>query len=703
VTTRNRPHHASAVGDRRAKILVRKSNKPGEDNLSFKVQIDKALDTARHAGLTLDPRLAEDGGDVLRQIVSGWQPNANREPITDFIKQLCEDGYSSLILYKLDRIGRRLSEIAQNLDWLERYDVLLISCTEGTFDLRIPMHKQMVQNAISQAEAESGNTSVRVRDNRQIRGADGAHLGGSAMYGWEIDCVVTPGGDRIYNRTPAGAKRLRRHRTEGTIVEDMVRWALNEDLSTNEIARRLNAAGHTTGKGNPWKGKTIQSILTHPLLCGWVATHDNDPHTGRIMLWTRRPALAADGTPLQPHEPLIHCTDPHDPTSDWARLQARYAPTHAVTRRRTGRALLAGMIYDAAPGNNGQPCGNRMHGSARTGKNNKYVCHVGETQPDRCAGTSVTQAPLEAWVIALFLALITQPDFARRHSQLVTAALARQDGQRHDITTKIAHANDMISGFQEQLETLDDPATIQTLTTQLTRWNTEKRKLEQQTAHLDTAPVDLDAFVDLDAQACARLFANATLTERHRWLDAIIDRIEIHAPTSGRGARKGAFGSRGFDPRRVRIYLRHDPDNPYTAPTDWEPPAPATEPVDCPTCAHTCKNWAGLAAHRRWKHQKMSQAKAARGQRPTTHPCPQCPSEHPNEAVLRNHLWYTHKISDGYTCPHADCGRSFPVPMQLGRHLTTVHNPDKEFCPTCAKYFKTGGLGLHQRRTACGT
>jgi hypothetical protein len=213
------------------------------------------------------------------------------------------------------------------------------------------------------------------------------------------------------------------------------------------------------------------------------------------------------------------------------------------------------------------------------------------------------------------------------------------------------------------------------------------------------APESLEAFVGHDPR---QVWDTATQGQRAAWLATVFSRVRILPAVSGNGAEKGGFGSRGLDPRRVRIYTHHDPANPIVVSADYQRPAPDMGgPVECPDCNKELESWAVLAAHRRWSHGVVSKEKAARGETATEYRCYEkgCCEVFYVEVVLRKHLYNTHGITQGYPCP--ECDRTFALPAHLGRH-TATHRDEKDSCELCGKIVKQGGLALHKTR-AYGT
>jgi DNA invertase Pin-like site-specific DNA recombinase len=683
------PHTGEAFRRRlHACLLARKSDKPGEDNCSLKDQKERGLAFIQAKGWWIDPEK-----DVVVQVVSGWKKSANREKIAELVDLTTAGQYDVVVLLKLDRFGRRVPEVTTYYDAMAEANVLLASVTEGVYDLTIPAMLAFAQMMTVHAQLESGNTSVRVSGARQAKRSRGFWMGG-VPFGWEIDCEITPGGDRIYARADNGSKRLRRKAPESQVVDYIVTLADTEALNAGSIAKRLNTGRIASAKGGKWTDQTVRRILVNPVLAGWVSEWDYDPKTQRPVAWSVHPLRDAEGKPVQLHDAA---TSPEV----YQRFYARFGPRQVSTRDRSGRALLTGLLFCGSHPSEDSTliCDGRLTGSANPQAKHKYHCPH-EDDPTRCCGNRVSQIPLEGYVLALFLALISSGDFAQRHDTLVSAAMNREEDADGRLSQQIAELTELAEAHRQAAAAATNAKAALAASTNYDHTLERIEKANKSLSPIEPAPAALNSFTQLSAEECAQLFDEANRDQQRRWLAAVIDRIQL-LPSTGRGARKGAFGSRGFDPRRVRIYLRHDPTTPITAPADWEGTAPDFGgPVSCPDCAKECKNRASLASHQRHAHGRVSKAKQLRGERASEFPCqqPQCGKILYNEAGLRIHLWHAHQVTDGYGCPEPNCDRRFALPAGVGRHLATTHSQEREFCAICGRTFKVGGLWLHINR-----
>ncbi|MCW2703950.1 MAG: Regulator of protease HflC, stomatin/prohibitin superfamily [Blastococcus sp.] len=282
----------------------------------------------------------------------------------------------------------------------------------------------------------------------------------------------------------------------------------------------------------------------------------------------------------------------------------------------------------------------RMYGSGDPHEKSSYTYRVSSQNRNRCAGNSIVQIPVENWVSSIFLELLAQPEFARRHAGMVARAL--DDGEQR--------AGKQLEQLRQLQDELAEAATGATgLAQAVGSKGAEIAEVRAALAESRVAPESLETFIGHDPR---QIWDTATQGQRAAWLAAVCSRIEILPALSGNCAEKGGFGSRGLDPRRVRIHTHHDPANPIVVSADYQRPAPDMGgPVECPDCHKELENWARLAAHRRWSHGVVSKEKAARGETATEHRCYEkgCSEVFYVEMVLRDHLWNEHGITQGST------------------------------------------------------
>lgn len=100
----------------------------------------------------------------------------------DLIKSVRRGRYKTVVVWKLDRLGRTVSGLARLFDELKERGVGLVSLTES-FDLSKPMGRLLANILASVAEYETEVRGERVRSGQEAARAAGRRWGGSKP-GW---------------------------------------------------------------------------------------------------------------------------------------------------------------------------------------------------------------------------------------------------------------------------------------------------------------------------------------------------------------------------------------------------------------------------------------------------------------------------------------------------------------------------------------
>lgn len=198
------------------------------DSVSIEMQIE------------LCRKLVPDGADVQVYEDRGYTgTNTNRPAFQRMRKEICSGHISGVIVYKLDRISRSLSDFARLSEELELYHVKLISYGEN-FDTGSPMGMMLVRMLILFAEMEQKTISARIRDNYYTRAEMKKALGGVPPYGYAKDWTIHP--------------------QEAAVVLSTFQDALC-GKSLDRIARRLSNEKIPSPKGIRWTGAQVGRML----------------------------------------------------------------------------------------------------------------------------------------------------------------------------------------------------------------------------------------------------------------------------------------------------------------------------------------------------------------------------------------------------------------------------------------------------------
>ena len=165
-----------------------------------------------------------------------------------------------VIVWRLDRFGRRASEFLRAVEDLEGVGVEVVSVREQ-MDTTTPSGRAMRGVLAVFAQAESEATSERTKSNLAARRRGGRRAGGPAPYGF----------DYARNRDdPADKGTLAHNALEAPIVTEIYRL-FRDGWGITRIFRHLNSRGVPTKKGARWAQYQVTAILDNPLYAGLLS------------------------------------------------------------------------------------------------------------------------------------------------------------------------------------------------------------------------------------------------------------------------------------------------------------------------------------------------------------------------------------------------------------------------------------------------
>lgn len=125
--------------------------------------------------LTLQRAALERFGvdEIIEEHASG--KTMNRRRFKALAEKLLRPG-DTLVVWKLDRLGRNLSGVLEVIEEFKRQDIQLVSITDG-FDARTPMGNAMMQISLVFAELERNLISERTKAGMAAAKAEGKTFG----------------------------------------------------------------------------------------------------------------------------------------------------------------------------------------------------------------------------------------------------------------------------------------------------------------------------------------------------------------------------------------------------------------------------------------------------------------------------------------------------------------------------------------------
>jgi len=110
--------------------------------------------------------------------------NIDRPAFKRMLNKIHSKEFDAVVVYKIDRISRNMVDFINLVDDFEKYDVPLISVTEGA-DPTTPAGKFVMNILASVAEMERANIQQRVTDNMLMLAKQGRWTGGNTPIGYK--------------------------------------------------------------------------------------------------------------------------------------------------------------------------------------------------------------------------------------------------------------------------------------------------------------------------------------------------------------------------------------------------------------------------------------------------------------------------------------------------------------------------------------
>ena len=341
-----------------------------------RVSTDERLDQSFNS---LDAQREAGQAYIVSQRAEGWLPvgddyddggysggNMERPALKRLMADIIADQIDIVVVYKIDRLTRSLTDFAKLVDIFERHKVSFVSVTQQ-FNTTTSMGRLMLNVLLSFAQFEREVTSERIRDKIAASKAKGMWMGG-----------YTPLGYRVENR------RLVIEDTEAKLVQHIFHEFVR-CRSTTDLVKQLAANGQTTRSGTKFSKQMVYKLLHNRVYLGHIL-HKEKSYPGQ-------------------HEAIID--------------QAQWDAVHAILtennrqrqsetwQRRRPDALLLGLFF-TEDGERYQPA----HTRKANGKAYRYYVPIRKVRygADASEAGRVPAEPIEQLVLAQVYAVLKAPE-----------------------------------------------------------------------------------------------------------------------------------------------------------------------------------------------------------------------------------------------------------------------------------------------------
>ena len=294
----------------RCAVYTRKSHEEGldQDFNSLDAQYEAcSAYIASQAGLGWKLRGAryDDGG------ISGG--HMDRPALQELIVDIKAGLIDIIVVYKVDRLTRSLTDFAKLVDLFDTYDVSFVSVTQA-FNTTTSMGRLTLNVLLSFAQFEREVTAERIRDKFAASKKKGIWMGGICPFGYGHK-------DRKLHINDEEAQIIRSLYQLYVQLKNVRLVKVEADKLGFLTRRRIQKSGKRTG-GAPFSRGHIYRILCNPIYIGKIQ-HKDKVYAGE-------------------HDAII-------PKELWDQVQA-IKTDNTVQRKRAGNIrsnkLLAGLLFD---------------------------------------------------------------------------------------------------------------------------------------------------------------------------------------------------------------------------------------------------------------------------------------------------------------------------------------------------------------------
>ena len=410
--------------------------------------------------------------------------------------------FKAIVVYRLDRISRNISDFTGLIDELNKLDVSFISIREQ-FDTSTPMGRAMlfIISVFSQLERET--IAERIRDNMHQLAKTGRWLGGNAPTGFQSEEVSKETVDgkvrKFFKLVPI---------PEEAAIPQMIFDLYTETDSLTAVEAELLRRRVKTKQGKDFTRFAIKAILQNPVYMvadeeayNYFTEKESDVCFQKeafdgscgIMAYNRTDQEKGKASVLLPEDQWIIAIGKHPglvPSKQWIAVQESLDRNKSKSYRkpRGNEALLTGLIFCS--------CGERMYPKLSQRKTAdgqiiySYVCKMKErSKRERCNKRNANGNILDVAIMEQLKSLpeqnssfVEQLEKGRRR---FTENSEQYETQLADLRTEHAENEKTINGLIDSLGMAGDSAAKPRLLTRIDQLSDINRDIERRISELE--------------------------------------------------------------------------------------------------------------------------------------------------------------------------------------------------------------------------
>ena len=472
---------------------------------------------------------------------------ADRNILQEALQDAKAKEYDILVVYKDDRIGRRMWEIGAYVMSLKSFGVDIYTVKDGCISPESDdiMGQMMLALRYGNAQKSSSDTGMRVKDTAQKLVQKGKFMGGKAPYGYKLvlSGEVSKHGRALHHLVVVPE--------QAEVVKYIYELSLHKEFGATKISKILNE--HEIYKDRAprdiWKSGTIVSILTNPVYAGYTAYKRRERVDGRYHRLDSKDWIFAEKTDT---EIVIIDENMWNQVQDTRKQRAdKYIKSLenqnvTVIRRNSGMLALIDVLYCGY-------CGRKMTngskynywtikdtGERRTSKIAIYKC------PNAWNGIpheKTKQYRADQIEPVVFEALAEYIGKLQENEDVFTQIEENQNRQKAVKQSELDKEQSELENIQQKISVMENnipnamtgdyPLSLEELVGIIRKHKEleqkHKRIVEERKAELDAMKVSMDDWENIRSKipTWQDVFWNADTTTKRVLVNKLIERIDI--------------------------------------------------------------------------------------------------------------------------------------------------------------------------------
>lgn len=240
-------YHKEGKGVKMAIVLYARKSVERENSISCDTQLEYCKSMLRPD---------ERDEKIISIVDNGFSGgNVNRDGFQKMMKLIRQGTVGKVIVYKLDRISRSLSDFVNILQEFKEYGVEFLSSQES-FDTSSPYGEMLVKLLMVFAEFERTSIISRVTQAYAHRSEMGFYMGGRQPYGFLLaPTMIHSVKTKKLEPSPGEAEQVR------YIFENYAQ----ENISLRQLLKILLAEGKEPLNGSSWTTAKLSAMLKNPI------------------------------------------------------------------------------------------------------------------------------------------------------------------------------------------------------------------------------------------------------------------------------------------------------------------------------------------------------------------------------------------------------------------------------------------------------